>query len=104
VHASASASRAHSLHVPAEVDLGPADHVAITFQAGDPSRPTSYLRTDVRRLILPESLDARGRTLPGGGANPSMSFTANYIVFDSPAPLGAVAGVHEIYMRYLGGT
>jgi hypothetical protein len=75
----------------------------ITFQAGDPSRPTTYLRTDVRKLILPESLDARGRTLRGGGANPSMSFTANYIVFDSPAPLGARAGAHEIYMRYLGG-
>jgi hypothetical protein len=75
----------------------------ITFQAGDPSRPATYLRTDVRKLILPESLDARGRALPGGGANPSMSFTANYIVFDSPAPLGAATGAHEIYMRYLGG-
>jgi hypothetical protein len=31
-----------------------------------------------------------------------MSFYANYIVFDSPAPLGGQDGPHQIFMRYLG--
>jgi hypothetical protein len=31
-----------------------------------------------------------------------MSFYANYIVFDSPGPLGARNSPHQIYMRYLG--
>jgi hypothetical protein len=40
--------------------------------------------------------------LPGGGQNPSMSFYANYIVFDSPAPMSNKDGAHQVYMRYLG--
>jgi len=32
-----------------------------------------------------------------------MSFYANYIVFDSPGPLGAFSGPHQVYMRWLGG-
>jgi hypothetical protein len=75
----------------------------ILFQAGDPGNPTSYLRTDVAKLILPVSLDAGGDPLPGGGFNPDMNFTANYVIFDSPAPLGASSGVHQVYMRYRGG-
>jgi hypothetical protein len=31
-----------------------------------------------------------------------MAFYANYITFDSPAPLGAAHGDHQIFMRYLG--
>ena len=33
--------------------------------------------------------------------NPGMSFYANYIVFDSSAPLGS-DGPRQIFMRYLG--
>ena len=40
--------------------------------------------------------------LEGGGFNPSMSFYANYILFDSPAPLGSTSGAHQVWMRYLG--
>ena len=63
----------------------------------------SYLYTDVRKLAMVESAWADGDPLPGGGTNPSMSFYANYIVFDSPAPFGSPSGGHQVYMRYLGG-
>jgi hypothetical protein len=33
-----------------------------------------------------------------------MSFYANYIVFDSPAPLDTTDAPHQIYLRYLGGV
>jgi len=65
-------------------------------------RADSYLFSDVREITLVQSVEQRGVPLPGGGQNPSMSFYANYIVFDSPAPLGATDGVHQIYMRWLG--
>jgi hypothetical protein len=31
-----------------------------------------------------------------------MSFYANYIVFDSPAPMDIKDAAHQVYMRYLG--
>jgi hypothetical protein len=62
----------------------------------------SYLYTDVRNLTLVQSVRQKAVPLPGGGQNPSMSYYANYIVFDSPAPIGARSGQHQIYMRYLG--
>lgn len=31
-----------------------------------------------------------------------MSFYANYILFESPAPLGLLDGPPQIYMRWLG--
>ena len=62
----------------------------------------SYLFTDVRDLTLVQSVREKAVPLPGGGQNPSMSYYANYIVFDSPAPIGARSGLHQIYMRYLG--
>jgi hypothetical protein len=65
-------------------------------------QPDSYLYTDVRSLTLVESVADKGVPLNGGGQNPSMSFYANYIVFDSPAPLNSSQGAHQIYMRYLG--
>lgn len=65
-------------------------------------RPDSYLFTDVREITLVQSVEERGVPLPGGGENPSTSFYANYLVFDSPGPLGAVDGPHQIYMRWLG--
>lgn len=60
-----------------------------------------YLFTDARDITLLESVEEKGQALPGGGANPSMSFYANYIVWDSPAPLGS-AGPRQVYLRYLG--
>ena len=60
-----------------------------------------YLFTDARDITLLESVEEKGQALPGGGTNPSMSFYANYIVWDSPAPLGS-AGPRQVYLRYLG--
>ena len=65
-------------------------------------KPDTYLYTDTRKLTLLESVDASRHTLPGGGANPSVSYYANYFLFDSPAPLGAVSRDHQVFMRYLG--
>jgi hypothetical protein len=65
-------------------------------------RPDVYLYTDVRKITLVQSVREKAQPVPGGGQNPSMSFYANYIVFDSPAPLGEREGAHQVYMRYLG--
>lgn len=67
------------------------------------SNPDVYLYTDVRKITLVQSVEQKAVPLPGGGENPSMSFYANYVVFDSPTPLGGSDGAHQIYMRYLGG-
>ena len=67
------------------------------------SRPDVYLYTNVRKLTLVQSVEQKAVPLPGGGQNPSASFYANYLVFDSPAPLGETQGAHQVYMRYLGG-
>lgn len=67
-------------------------------------RDDVYLFTDVRDLTLVQSVEETGDPLPGGGANPSMSFYANYMLFDSPAPLGAADGPPQVFMRYLGGV
>jgi hypothetical protein len=65
-------------------------------------RPDVYLYTDVRKMTLLESSMEKGHPLPGGGQHPSMSFYANYILFESPAPLGLFDGPPQIYMRWLG--
>jgi len=76
---------------------------ALRARADDNGRPDVYLYTDVRKLTLVESVGAhKGYPLPGGGRRPSMSYYANYILFDSPAPLGRSNGEHQVYMRYLG--
>ena len=78
--------------------------VNATGQTGDRNgRPDTYLFTDVRDITLVQSVREKAVPVPGGGQNPSMAYYANYIVFDSPAPLGARDGGHQIYMRYLGG-
>jgi hypothetical protein len=61
-----------------------------------------YLYTDVRKITLAQSVEEKGIPLEGGGGRPSMSFYANYIVFHATAPLGALRGQPQIYMRYLG--
>ncbi|MEA2468353.1 MAG: hypothetical protein QOJ57_2479 [Thermoleophilaceae bacterium] len=72
-------------------------------RTGDHNRlPDSYLYTNVRDITLVQSVEEKAVPLRGGGQNPSMSFYANYIVFDSPAPLDDDRGAHQIYMRYLG--
>jgi hypothetical protein len=65
-------------------------------------RPDVYLYTNVRHITLVQSVEKKAEPVPGGGQNPSMSFYANYIVFDSPTPLNRTEGAHQIYMRYLG--
>jgi hypothetical protein len=62
----------------------------------------AYLYTDVRDLTLVQSVEEKAVPLLGGGRNPSMSYYANYVLFDSPAPLGAGASQRQVYMRYLG--
>jgi hypothetical protein len=68
----------------------------------DNGRIDSYLYTNVRDLTLVQSVQEKAVPLPGGGSNPSMSYYANYIVFDAASPLSARDGPHQIYMRYLG--
>jgi hypothetical protein len=46
-----------------------------------------FLYTAVRRITLVQSVRTKALPLAAGGRRPSMSFYANYIVFDSPAPL-----------------
>jgi TolB protein len=65
-------------------------------------RIDSYLYTNVRDLTLVQSVHEKAVPLPGGGQNPSMSYYANYIVFDAVAPASERDGRHQIYMRYLG--
>jgi hypothetical protein len=65
-------------------------------------RPDAYLYTGVRDMTLVQSVIEKAVPLEGGGFNPSMSFYANYITFDTPTPLGSVDGPHQVYMRYLG--
>jgi hypothetical protein len=62
-----------------------------------------YLYTDVRNFTLIESVGDDDGILPGGGRRPSPSFYANYIVFDSPAPLAGTDGPPQVFLRYLGG-
>ncbi|MEA2420913.1 MAG: hypothetical protein QOF55_12 [Thermoleophilaceae bacterium] len=66
-------------------------------------QPDIYLYTDTRKITLVQSVRDKGSPVAGGGKNPGMSFYANYILFDSPAPLGSRSGGRQIFMRYLGG-
>ena len=66
------------------------------------SRTDTYLYTNVRDITLVQSVFEKAVPLPGGGHNPSMAFYANYITFDSPAPMGSPSAPHQVFMRYLG--
>jgi hypothetical protein len=66
--------------------------------------PDTYLYTGVRDLTLVQSVEQKAVPLPGGGRHPSMSFYANYFLFDSPAPLDSRFGTPQVWMRYLGGA
>jgi hypothetical protein len=72
-------------------------------RAGDHNgNPDVYLYTNVRDITLVQSVEQKAVPVPGGGNNASMSFYANYILFDSPTPLDRRDGEHQVYMRYLG--
>lgn len=59
-----------------------------TRRKGDHNQaPDVYLYTAVRRITLVQSVASKAIPLQSGGRNPSMSWYANYVVFDSPAPL-----------------
>jgi hypothetical protein len=61
-----------------------------------------YLYTDVRKITLAQSVWDKGVPVSGGGQRPSMSFYANYIVFNANAPITSRRGSDQIWMRYLG--
>jgi hypothetical protein len=65
-------------------------------------RADVYLYTDVRKLTLAESVRRNGVPLRRGGRHPSISFYANYILFDSPFPLNRRRARRQVLMRYLG--
>jgi hypothetical protein len=83
-------------------------------RTGDPNGQTDvYLYTAVRDITLVQSVEEKAVPLAGGGKNPSTSWYANYVFFDTPiggaagSPLGirGVPGggqVRQIFMRYLG--
>ena len=84
-------------------------------RTGDPNgRSDVYLYTAVRDITLVQSVEEKAVPLDGGGTNPSTSWYANYVFFDTPIggsaglPLGleGFAGgrsaVQQILMRYLG--
>ena len=73
---------------------------------GTPATPTaSPTHTCTRTCATSRSCsrcEEKAVPLPGGGRNPSMSYYANYVLFDSPAPLGSGASASQVFMRYLG--
>jgi TolB protein len=72
-------------------------------RAGDfNSRTDSYLYTNVRDITLVQSVFEKAVPLADGGVNSTMSWYANYILFDTSAPMGTMNQPHQIYMRYLG--
>jgi hypothetical protein len=74
-----------------------------SYKTGDRNRkPDVYLFSDVRDLTLAESVGDDHEIVPGGGQNPSMSFYANYILWDSPANLRTGNGPRQVFMRWLG--
>ena len=63
---------------------------------GDYNRRTDvYLFTAVRHITLVQSVRTKAVPVVGGGQRPSMSFYANYIVFDAIAPLRDSYTPHE---------
>jgi hypothetical protein len=59
-----------------------------TGRKGDHNAATDvYLYTAVRRITLVQSVRDKAIPLQAGGRNPSMSWYANYITFESAAPL-----------------
>ena len=70
----------------------------------DSGQVNVFLYTKVRDLTLLESVRNEGTSFPGASRNPSMSYYANYIVFDATGRTSSGAAGRQIYMRYLGGV
>ena len=78
--------------------------VSASGRTGDSNdKPDIYLYSDTRKLTLVESVQEKAVPLDAGGANPSMSYYANYILFDTPSQLSSGRGDRQVFMRYLGG-
>jgi hypothetical protein len=101
-----------------------------TGRKGDHNQASDvYLYTAVRRITLVQSVRSKAIPLQAGGRNPSMSWYANYVTFDTAAPLrdqfrlepwqartlrpaqyrdplqpveAAAPDARQVYMRYLG--
>jgi hypothetical protein len=70
-------------------------------RAGDGNRqPDVYLYTDSRKITLLESVERKAVPLAGGGAGGTMSYYANYVLFDSPGD--SISAPRQVYLRYLG--
>jgi hypothetical protein len=59
--------------------------------------PDVYLYTDSRKITLVQSVERKAVPLPGGADHGTMSYYANYVLFDAPSD-----GVRQVLMRYLG--
>jgi hypothetical protein len=90
-------------YVTFETDAGNLQTSAAGTQGDDNGQTDTYLYTDTRKITLVQSVTDTGKPVPGGGANPSMSFYANYIVFDSPGRIDQGRGDRQVFLRYLGG-
>jgi hypothetical protein len=61
--------------------------------------PDVYLYTAVRRITLVQSVVEKAHPMQGGGRHPSMSFYANYVVFDAPTVPGVRRGQPGLRIR-----
>jgi hypothetical protein len=68
------------------------------------AEPDVYLYTDRREVTMAASVV--DQTVAAGGDHGTMSYYANYVLFDAPWPLGrgSAGGPRQIVLRYLGGV
>jgi len=66
------------------------------------AKPDVYLYSDRRKLTLVESV--ADQAVPAGGEHGTMSYYANYVLFDAVWPLGhgSASGRRQVFLRYLG--
>jgi hypothetical protein len=70
-------------------------------RAGDSNGQSDvYLYTDSRKITLVQSVERKAVPMAGGGADGTMSFYANYVLFDSTGE--SLTGPRQVYLRYLG--
>jgi hypothetical protein len=70
-------------------------------RAGDSnSQPDVYVYTDSRKITLVQSVQSKAVPMAGGGADGTMSYYANYVLFDSTGE--SLTGPRQVYLRYLG--
>jgi hypothetical protein len=68
------------------------------------AKPDVYLYTDRRKLTLVQSV--ADQAVPAGGEHGTMSYYANYVLFDAAWPLGdsSASGRRQVFLRYLDGV